>query len=182
MALRADEYSQLPPTSGTKPEPNVIIQLCDSGNSNSGAPLTDPSNVEFAGLVKDWSKLTQRLWIWNYVTGTCCHRYTNSVADFGDVRADFGDYVQSYPNYYVIGPNIKFFADHGVAGVFEEGPGMIVGDGSDLEELKDYVMASMLWDPTLDPDTLIAEFLLACENTRMLDVGAMHCFLSKSCC
>ena len=98
--MRADDYSQPPPTSGTKPEPNVIIQLCDSGNSNSGVPLTDPSNAEFAGLVKGWSKLTQRLWIWNYV-------------------CDFGDYLQSYPNYYVVGPNIKFFADHGVKGVCE---------------------------------------------------------------
>jgi hypothetical protein len=28
-----------------------------------------------------------------------------------------------------------------------------------MEELKDYVMAEMLWDPSLDPDVLITEFL-----------------------
>ena len=28
-----------------------------------------------------------------------------------------------------------------------------------MEELKDYIMAEMLFDPTLDPDILIAEFL-----------------------
>ena len=52
---------------------------------------------------------------------------------------DFGNPVQSYPNYYAIGKDIQFFAAHGVHGVFEEGPGIAGGDGSDLEELKDYV-------------------------------------------
>ena len=135
----AYQYTQPPPTSGTKPEPNVIIRLCDI-SSNSGALLTDPSNAVFSKIISDWFKLTQRIWIWNYVV-------------------DFGNYVQSFPNYYVIGPNTQFFAQHGVMGMFQEGPGQGAGDGTDMEELKDYVMASMLWDPTLDPDTLIAEFL-----------------------
>ena len=39
--------------------------------------------------------------------------------------------------------------------MFEEGPGLAEGDGSDLEELKDYVMAELLWDPSLDPDQVI---------------------------
>ena len=39
----AYQYSQPPPTI-TKPEPNVIIRLCDI-SSNMGAPLTDPSNA-----------------------------------------------------------------------------------------------------------------------------------------
>ena len=49
-------------------------------------------------------------------------------------------------------------AAHGVCGVFEECGG-VAGDGTDMEELKNYVMAEMLWNPSLDPDTLIAEFL-----------------------
>ena len=36
---------------------------------------------------------------------------------------------------------------------------MAPGDGTDMEELKDWVMSEMMWDPTLDPDVLIAEFL-----------------------
>ena len=33
---------------------------------------------------------------------------------------DFGNYVQSFPNYYVIGPNTQFFSEHGVRGIFQE--------------------------------------------------------------
>ena len=72
---------------------------------------------------------------------------------------DFGEPVMSFPNYYSLGPNIDFFQAHGVRGVFEEGPGMGPGDGTDLEELKDYVMAEKLWDPSLDHEVLISEFL-----------------------
>ena len=36
---------------------------------------------------------------------------------------------------------------------------------SDLEELKNYVMAQMLWDPTQDPQRLSADFLrFYCER------------------
>lgn len=128
----------------TKPEPNVIIRLCDSGaiaSKNLGAPLTDPSNKAFATAIEAWFGLTKRIYIWEYVV-------------------DFGNLLQPLPNYFSLGPNIRWFAQHGVRGVFEEGPGLIQGDGSDLEELKDYLMAEMLWDPTLDPDDLISEFLM----------------------
>lgn len=37
---------------------------------------------------------------------------------------------------------------------------------SDLEELKNYVMAQMLWDPTQDPQRLSADFLrFYCERS-----------------
>eukprot|EP01052_Picozoa_sp_SAG31_P043635 SAG31_NODE_7331_length_1717_cov_1.307787_2_plen_144_part_00 len=47
----------------TKPEPNVIIRLCDI-SSNSGAPLTDPSNMEFASVIHGWNAITNRIYIW----------------------------------------------------------------------------------------------------------------------
>ena len=73
---------------------------------------------------------------------------------------DFGNLVQSFPNYFVLGPNIQWFAEHGVRGVFEEGAGVSAGGGTDLVEMKDYVMAEMLWDPSgRDPEQLIREFL-----------------------
>lgn len=56
--------------------------------------------------------------------------------------------------------------------MFEEGPGLIQGDGSDLEELKDYLMAEMLWDPTLDPEALISEFL-AVRNSKFSSRSAV---------
>ena len=83
----AYQYSQ-PPPNITKPEPNVIIRLCDiSSNSGAqivcgwtdlnlallkrrcsvGAPLTDPSNALFNSVINGWNAITQRIYIWNYV-------------------------------------------------------------------------------------------------------------------
>ena len=47
---------------------------------------------------------------------------------------------------YVLGPNIKFFAEHGVKGLFEEGD--YCSSGSDMDELKSYVISRMQWDPS----------------------------------
>ena len=57
----AYQYTQPPPTV-TKPERNVIIRLCDI-QSNSGAPLTDPSNAPFTTVLEGWNKLTKRIWM-----------------------------------------------------------------------------------------------------------------------
>ena len=110
----------------------------------------------------DWAAISNRTYIWNYVTS-------------------FGSYIQPFPDWYVLGPNIKYFADHGVRGIFEEGsygtsggeppryrwhlarillktPAIWLRTG-DMDMLKNYVMGRMLWNVTLNPDDLISEFL-----------------------
>jgi hypothetical protein len=81
----AYSYTQPPPTI-TKPESNVIIRLCNSGlNANMGAPLTDPSNQAFASVIEGWNAITKRIYVWDYVV-------------------DFGSMVQTFPNYFALGP------------------------------------------------------------------------------
>jgi hypothetical protein len=48
----------------------VIIRLCATAGEN-GAPLGDPSmsNAVLSHQINDWFKLTQRIYIWNYVAG-----------------------------------------------------------------------------------------------------------------
>ena len=36
---------------------------------------------------------------------------------------NFQAYVQPFPNYYVLAPNIRYYLDHGVRGMYEEGNG-----------------------------------------------------------
>ena len=85
----AYSYTQPPPTI-TRPEPNVIIRLCNSGlNANMGAPLTDPSNKAFASAIEGWNAITKRIYVWDYVV-------------------DFGSMVQTFPNYFALGPKSVF--------------------------------------------------------------------------
>jgi len=133
----AYQWTRPAPTSGLKPRGNVIIRLC-SIECDFAHPLTHANNAPFQKDMVDWSKISNRTYIWNYVT-------------------NFGHYVAPFPNWHVLVPNLLFFHQHGVKGVFEEGT--YSTSGGDLVELKDYVMAKALWKPTVDADELIADFL-----------------------
>lgn len=120
-----------------KPLPNVIIRLC-SIECDFAQPLTAPSNQKFADDIRDWSKICQRLYIWDYTT-------------------NFSHYIQPHPNLQVLGPNIRFFVDHGVRGIFEQGG--YTSPGAEFAELKAWVLAKLLWNPQLDDQALITEFV-----------------------
>lgn len=120
-----------------RPRANVIVRLC-SIECNFAKPLDDVSNQSFANDIKDWSRLTNRLYIWDYVT-------------------DFPHYIQPFPNYDVLGPNLRFFAANGVKGVFEEGA--YESCGAEMAELRAWVLAQQMWNPKLDDRKLADEFL-----------------------
>jgi len=132
----AYQYTRKPPKT-LKPRPNVIIRLC-SIECNFREPLDHPSNAAFAEDIRGWSKLCQRLYVWDYTT-------------------DFGHYVQPHPNWFELAPNLRFFEQHGVRGVFSEGA--YQSHGSEMAELRAWVLAQLLWNPHQDGRALINEFL-----------------------
>lgn len=132
----AYQYTRKAPSS-IRPLPNVIIRLC-SIECNFAAPLTDPSNAAFARDIVAWSRICDRLYVWDYTT-------------------DFAHYVMPHPNYFSLGPNVRFFSEHGVKGLFEQGA--YQSFGSEMSELRAWVLARLLWNPQLDDRKLINEFL-----------------------
>ncbi len=132
----AYQYTRKAPKT-MRPRPNVIVRLCSIECSFS-QPLDSPANETFARDVRDWSRLTSRLYVWNYVT-------------------DFPHYMQPFPNWYVIGPNERFFAENGVKGLFEQGA--YQSFGSSMAELHAWLQSQLLWNPKQDDRALIREFL-----------------------
>ncbi len=132
----AYQYTRKPPKI-TKPRPNVIVRLCSIECSFS-TPLSDERNKEFRDDIVGWSKICNRLYIWDYTT-------------------NFRHYVMPHPNLRVLGPNVKFFVDHNVKGLFEQGA--YQSYGSEMAELRAWVLAKLLWDPTRDSQALIDEFI-----------------------
>jgi hypothetical protein len=136
LSTLAYQYTRKPPKI-TKPRPNVIVQLCSIECSFS-KPLADERNKAFRDDIIGWSKISERLYIWDYTT-------------------NFRHYFLPHPNLRVLGPNVKFFADHNVAGIFEQGA--YTTNGAEMAELRAWVLAKLLWDPTRDGDALINEFI-----------------------
>jgi hypothetical protein len=132
----AYQYTRQPPRT-LKPRPNVIVRLC-SIECNFREPLDAPANAKFADDIRGWANICDRLYIWDYTT-------------------DFAHYLQPHPNWFVLGPNVRFFAAHHVRGVFEQGA--YQSHGSEFAELRAWVLAQLLWDPRRDDRALIREFL-----------------------
>jgi hypothetical protein len=132
----AYQYTRKPPRT-LVPRPNVIVRLC-SIECNFREPLSAAANAKFADDIRGWSKICRRLYIWDYTT-------------------DFAHYVQPHPNYFVLGPNLRFFRTNHVLGVFEQGA--YQSHGSEMAELRAWVLAQLLWNPQQDDRKLIYEFL-----------------------
>ena len=134
----AYQYTRKPPKY-VKPRPNVIVRLCSIECCFSHALDTCEMNASFKEDIEGWSEVSDRLYIWDYVT-------------------NFSHYIQPFPNFDVLKPNIQFFVNHGVKGIFEEG-NYSGGGGGELAELRAYVMAKVLWNPDYDTQKAMNEFL-----------------------
>lgn len=136
ISTLAYQYTRKPPKI-TKPRPNVIVRLC-SIECSFCKPLADERNKKFRDDIVGWSKICNRLYIWDYTT-------------------NFRHYILPHPNLRVLGPNVKFFVDHSVKGLFEQGA--YTSSGAEMAELRAWVLAKLLWNPTLDGQKLIDEFI-----------------------
>lgn len=135
----AYQYTRKPPRE-VKPRPNVVIRLCSIECCFVHPLESDSYNESFRTDLQDWSKISKRLWVWDYVIN-----YSHSIMPF--------------PNLYVLKPNINFFIRNGVTGIYEESN--YYSKGGELAELRSYIMAKTLWDPSYDTDRAIDEFLAA---------------------
>lgn len=136
LSTLAYQYTRKPPKI-TKPRPNVIVQLC-SIECSFCKPLADERNKAFRDDIIGWSQISKRLYIWDYTT-------------------NFRHYFLPHPNLRVLGPNVKFFADHNVTGIFEQGA--YTTNAADMAELRAWVLAKLLWDPSRDGEALANEFI-----------------------
>ena len=135
----AYHYSRKPPKY-LKPEPNVAIRLCSIECCFAHPLETCEFNQSFVEDITGWSKICNRLHIWDYVIN-----YHHNIQPFTNLR--------------VLRPNIQFFVKHGVTGIYEEANYYSLG--AELAELRSYMMGKFLWDPNYDDKKAMTEFVEA---------------------
>jgi hypothetical protein len=121
----------------TRPAPNVEIMLCTIELDRSRPIAEAPSSASFVRDIADWSRISSNLYLWDYTV-------------------NFSHHVSPFPNLHVLGPNIRFFVDHGVRKHFQQ---TNTSPGHEFSELKSYLLARLLWDPKTDVDATMDEFL-----------------------
>jgi len=137
----AYQYTRKPPKS-LRPRSNVIIRLCsiECCFAHPLATCTSRENERFRNDIIAWQPVARRLYVWDYTT-------------------DFGHYQQPFPNFDVLQPNVQFFVEHGVKGLFEQGNYSGGGNG-ELGPLRAYLLAKLLWNPKTDLPRHTREFCI----------------------
>jgi len=133
----AYQYTRKPPLT-VRPRGNVIVMLTSIECSFSQPLAAGPQNEAFRRDIEAWSSIAPQLFIWDYVT-------------------NFSNYLQPHPNLRVLAPNIRFFAAQKVVGLTEQGDaGSSCGD---FVALRAWLLAHLMWNPSLDEKALVAEFM-----------------------
>ena len=135
ISTLAYQYSRKPPRS-IVPRENVQIMLCNI-ESERQAPIATNPNDNFGEDLRAWGKLTRDIMIWDYVV-------------------QFRNLVSPFPNLRVLQPNIRFFVENGTNAHFQQGNREI---GGEFYELRQYLIARLLWNPNCDINAEMDDFL-----------------------
>lgn len=122
--------------SHTKPAANVVVLLSTIDAYREQSLQDAPSAAGFRNDLEGWKKAGKSLFVWDYTT-------------------QFTNYLAPFPIVNTFQPNINYFKDNTISGVFEQGSGDTYGD---MAELNSYVQAKSLWDNKSNVKELIADF------------------------
>lgn len=147
--VMAYSYSRPAPTI-TKPRKNVMVQLVISRTcrthpfeicKESNMPTKRPDGTEtcFIDDLKDWSEITDNIYIWDYVS-------------------QFPFYLQPLPDWRILQANLQTLAKYKVKGVFEMSNGTALG-GGEFNDLRTYLLSKLLWNPDCDIEKHKEEFM-----------------------
>jgi len=135
--LYAYHYTQKPPLV-TKPEPGMVILFAPI-NASFSKPLSDDRNARWRDDLLGWLKVSDRVYLYDYPANV-----TYEQVPHPDLKAVAG--------------NIRFVAEHGGKGYIGEGIMNTGTGGTELSELRAWVIAKLMWNPYDDIDRLIRVF------------------------
>ena len=136
ISTLAYEYGRHAPKT-LKPRDNVNIMLCSIEAFRHKAIVDDTASADFVKDVQDWGRIAKDIIVWDYVI-------------------QFNHLLSPFPNLHVLQPNIQFFAQNGVNAMFEQGNREV---GGEFAALRSYLISKLLWNPNLNVDSVMDDFL-----------------------
>lgn len=130
-------YTRTPPKT-IHPRKNVVVRLCSIECCFSHDFHSCPQNASFIKDLEGWGAIAPNMYIWDYAVS-------------------FADYLSPFPNFNVLQSNIKAFQQNNAIGIMEEAD--FQSDGGELAELRSYVFAKLLWNPDLNYEELLNDFM-----------------------
>jgi len=136
ISTLAYQYSRQAPKI-SKPLDNVQIMLCTIELNRSKSIESDPSSRQFLQDIVDWGKISKNIYLWDYTV-------------------NFSHHISPFPNLHVLQPNIRFFVRNGALDHFQQSN---TDAGHEFSELKCYLISRLLWNPEINADSVINQFL-----------------------
>ncbi|MCC7244657.1 MAG: DUF4838 domain-containing protein [Saprospiraceae bacterium] len=136
ISTLAYQYSRQAPKH-IKPAGNVQIMLCTIELNRSKDIENDPRSAAFLKDITDWGKISKNIYLWDYTV-------------------NFSHHITPFPNLHTLQKNIQFFTKNNVNAHFQQ-PNAAVGH--EFSELKAYLIARLLWNPAVNADSVMTDFL-----------------------
>lgn len=125
------------PPKSIRPRSNVAIRLCNDRVGAWTHPFTPAEQCDVAKAIAAWSKIHDRLYIWDY-------------------NVNFKHFLAPMPNVDVMAANIRFWVKSNAKGVMLQGGHQGPAEG---DEMKAWVTSKLLWDPSRDEKALVQDFI-----------------------
>lgn len=136
----AYQWTEKPPKVTTKLHPNVRVRLCPifCCESHAYESCGTKENNDFVENLKEWSKITDQLYIWHYNTS-------------------FAHYLNPFPDFWQLMDTAKLYKRYGVKGIFWEGS-YPPGGGGEMAYLRSNLLSKITWDPEVNGNAVMREF------------------------
>jgi hypothetical protein len=154
--LAYGETGKIPKT--MRPRKNVSIMLCSDKTGAWRRPFEPSEICEIGTLVKDWSKVCKRLFIWDY-------------------NINFSHYLAPMPNMDIMAKNIRFYVANNAEGVMLQANYQTAG--SERDWLRSWVAAKLLWNPSLNLYDLMDDFIFGYFGKAAAPIAAYNRLLEK---
>ncbi|MEN6645112.1 MAG: DUF4838 domain-containing protein [Armatimonadia bacterium] len=123
-----------PPPTKFEVDPYIIIQLCTDSHAWKYQFCRLDESQDFQKIIKAWEPRHNLIYVWDYTT-------------------DYVHYPVPMANWQVVAANTRFLVQHGVDGIMYE------SEANDCDEMRAWVWAQQLWNPSLDPKALMRDFI-----------------------
>ncbi len=104
-----------------------------------GGAFESPHGWTFARLLERWRGVTGTVYVWDYIQ-------------------NFDDYLSPFPVLDLMAGRLRFYRDHGVAGIFLNGSG---SDYVPFDDMRSYVLSALMLDPGQSPEELMRNYFTA---------------------
>jgi hypothetical protein len=136
ISTLAYQYSRKAPKH-IQPADNVQIMLCTIELNRSKDIENDPLSTSFLKDITDWGKICKNIYLWDYTV-------------------NFSHHITPFPNLHTLQKNIQFFTKNGAIAHFQQTNASV---GHEFSELKTYLISRLLWNPNVNADSVMTDFL-----------------------